>query len=77
MFLAMPSEALAETSEAANSFFNMPVLLFVAIIGATVGGEIFFLLPILLQNFGPHFMVKFSDGLENIEYVEVDGGNKT
>ncbi|XP_021865468.1 protein FLUORESCENT IN BLUE LIGHT, chloroplastic isoform X1 [Spinacia oleracea] len=38
MFLAMPSEALAETSEAANSFFNMPVLLFVAIIGATVGG---------------------------------------
>lgn len=38
MFLAMPSEALAETSEAVNSFFNMPLLLFVALIGATVGG---------------------------------------
>ncbi|XP_021716560.1 protein FLUORESCENT IN BLUE LIGHT, chloroplastic-like isoform X2 [Chenopodium quinoa] len=38
MFLAMPSEALAETSEAVNSFFNMPVLLFVALVGATVGG---------------------------------------
>ncbi|KAF2323582.1 hypothetical protein GH714_036217 [Hevea brasiliensis] len=33
-----PFEALAETCEADNSFFNMPLLLFVALIGATVGG---------------------------------------
>ncbi|XP_015580876.1 protein FLUORESCENT IN BLUE LIGHT, chloroplastic isoform X2 [Ricinus communis] len=33
-----PFEALAETREADNSFFNMPVLLFVALVGATVGG---------------------------------------
>ncbi|KAJ1407062.1 Tetratricopeptide-like helical domain superfamily [Sesbania bispinosa] len=30
--------ALAETCEADNSFFNMPILLVVALIGATVGG---------------------------------------
>ncbi|XAR49870.1 hypothetical protein NMG60_11004038 [Bertholletia excelsa] len=34
----MPFEALAETCEADSSVFNMPVLLFVALIGATVGG---------------------------------------
>ncbi|KAJ8774055.1 hypothetical protein K2173_009486 [Erythroxylum novogranatense] len=34
----MPLQALAETCEADNSFFNMPLLLFVALIGATVGG---------------------------------------
>ncbi|XWS12181.1 hypothetical protein CRYUN_Cryun37aG0067800 [Craigia yunnanensis] len=33
-----PLKALAETCEADNSFFNMPLLLFVALIGATVGG---------------------------------------
>ncbi|KAK4269053.1 hypothetical protein QN277_022258 [Acacia crassicarpa] len=34
----IPSQALAETCEADNSFFNMPLLLSVALIGATVGG---------------------------------------
>lgn len=38
LFLANPLEALAETCEADNSFFNMPLLLLVAVIGATVGG---------------------------------------
>lgn len=38
MFLTMPLEALAETSEPVNSVFNMPLFLFVALIGATVGG---------------------------------------
>lgn len=36
--LTTPFKALAETCEADNSFFNMPLLLFVALIGATVGG---------------------------------------
>ncbi|GAA0154808.1 hypothetical protein LIER_12683 [Lithospermum erythrorhizon] len=38
LILATPLEALAETCEAENSIFNMPLLLFVALIGATVGG---------------------------------------
>ncbi|GAB4850020.1 hypothetical protein Ancab_029318 [Ancistrocladus abbreviatus] len=38
LVLAMPFEALAETCEADKSPFNMPLLLFVALIGATVGG---------------------------------------
>lgn len=38
MFLTMPLEALAETSQPDNSIFNMPLFLFVALIGATVGG---------------------------------------
>nr|DAD44203.1 TPA_asm: hypothetical protein HUJ06_002433 [Nelumbo nucifera] len=38
LMLAMPFEALAETCEADNSVFNMPLLLFVALVGATVGG---------------------------------------
>lgn len=37
MFTA-PFKALAETCEADNSVFNMPILLSVALIGATVGG---------------------------------------
>ncbi|TXG68255.1 hypothetical protein EZV62_003190 [Acer yangbiense] len=36
--LTTPLKALAETCEADNSLFNMPLLLFVALIGATVGG---------------------------------------
>ncbi|CAI0418976.1 unnamed protein product [Linum tenue] len=37
--MAAPSEALAQTCEAdSNSFMTMPVLLFVALVGATVGG---------------------------------------
>ncbi|KAK2974194.1 hypothetical protein RJ640_021485 [Escallonia rubra] len=36
--LATPLHALAETCEADKSVFNMPLLLFVAIVGATVGG---------------------------------------
>ncbi|KAH9713694.1 hypothetical protein WN944_021838 [Citrus x changshan-huyou] len=38
LMLTTPFKALAETCEADNSFFNMPLLLFVALIGATVGG---------------------------------------
>ncbi|KAK4493278.1 hypothetical protein RD792_017844 [Penstemon davidsonii] len=40
LMFAKPLEALAETCEADNSVFNMnmPLLLFVALIGATVGG---------------------------------------
>ncbi|CAN1827473.1 Protein FLUORESCENT IN BLUE LIGHT, chloroplastic, partial [Linum perenne] len=39
MIAAEPSEALAQTCEASSSsFLNMPALLFVALIGATVGG---------------------------------------
>lgn len=38
LIFAAPFKALAETCEADNSFFNMPLLLFVALIGATVGG---------------------------------------
>ncbi|XWS16135.1 hypothetical protein CRYUN_Cryun34aG0059500 [Craigia yunnanensis] len=37
IFIA-PFKALAETCEADNSIYNMPLLLFVALIGATVGG---------------------------------------
>ncbi|KAK2651398.1 hypothetical protein Ddye_011254 [Dipteronia dyeriana] len=36
--LTTPLKALAETCEADNSLFNMPLLLFVALVGATVGG---------------------------------------
>ncbi|KAK9756021.1 hypothetical protein RND81_01G067400 [Saponaria officinalis] len=36
--LAMPLEALAETCETDNSLVNMPLLLFVSLVGATVGG---------------------------------------
>ncbi|XP_028752171.1 protein FLUORESCENT IN BLUE LIGHT, chloroplastic-like [Neltuma alba] len=38
LMFSIPSQALAETCEADNSFFNMPLLLSVALIGATVGG---------------------------------------
>ncbi|WRX26431.1 hypothetical protein QQP08_018918 [Theobroma cacao] len=38
LIFTAPLKALAETCEADNSFFNMPLLLFVALIGATVGG---------------------------------------
>ena len=39
LMLTVPFEALAETCESDNSFFNMPLLSFVALIGATVGGN--------------------------------------
>ncbi|XP_057504140.1 protein FLUORESCENT IN BLUE LIGHT, chloroplastic isoform X2 [Actinidia eriantha] len=38
LMLSTPFEALAETCEAGQSVFTMPLLLFVALIGATVGG---------------------------------------
>ncbi|XP_039005847.1 protein FLUORESCENT IN BLUE LIGHT, chloroplastic-like isoform X2 [Hibiscus syriacus] len=38
LIFTAPVKALAETCEADNSFFNMPLLLFVSLIGATVGG---------------------------------------
>ncbi|GMQ08091.1 hypothetical protein CsSME_00051982 [Camellia sinensis var. sinensis] len=38
LMLSMPFEALAETCEADRSVFDMPLLLFVALVGATVGG---------------------------------------
>lgn len=40
LMLTTPLKALAETCEADNSFFNMPLLLFVALVGATVGGKV-------------------------------------
>ncbi|KAA8541610.1 hypothetical protein F0562_022762 [Nyssa sinensis] len=40
LMLTAPFEALAETCESDNSVFNMPLLLFVALIGATVGGHL-------------------------------------
>lgn len=41
LMFATPLEALAETCEADNSILsmNMPLLLFVALVGATVGGK--------------------------------------
>uniref|UniRef100_A0A5B7A6Z7 Uncharacterized protein n=1 Tax=Davidia involucrata TaxID=16924 RepID=A0A5B7A6Z7_DAVIN len=38
LMLTAPFQALAETCEADKSVFDMPLLLFVALIGATVGG---------------------------------------
>ncbi|XP_015901740.2 protein FLUORESCENT IN BLUE LIGHT, chloroplastic [Ziziphus jujuba] len=38
LMFTVPFKALAETCEAENSLFNMPILLSVALIGATVGG---------------------------------------
>ncbi|KAE8709056.1 Protein FLUORESCENT IN BLUE LIGHT [Hibiscus syriacus] len=38
LIFSAPFKALAETCEADNSFFNMPLLLLVALVGATVGG---------------------------------------
>ncbi|XP_061342909.1 protein FLUORESCENT IN BLUE LIGHT, chloroplastic [Gastrolobium bilobum] len=38
LMFSTPCRALAETCEADNSLFNMPLLLAVALIGATVGG---------------------------------------
>ncbi|KAL2625186.1 hypothetical protein AAZV13_07G038600 [Glycine max] len=38
LMFSMPNTALAETCEADTSVFNMPILLAVALIGATVGG---------------------------------------
>ncbi|KAB2609953.1 protein FLUORESCENT IN BLUE LIGHT [Pyrus ussuriensis x Pyrus communis] len=38
LMLTTPLQALAETCEADNSGFSMPILLFVALVGATVGG---------------------------------------
>lgn len=42
LVFAKPLQALAETCEADDSVFNMnmPLLLFVALVGATVGGEL-------------------------------------
>lgn len=50
LMLATPLEALAETCEADNSVLNMnmPLLLFVALIGATVGGRFLGCLQVLV-----------------------------
>lgn len=40
LMLATPLHALAETCEADKSVFNMPLLLFVSLVGATVGGKV-------------------------------------
>lgn len=42
LMYARPLQALAEACEADNNIFNMnmPLLLFVALVGATVGGKI-------------------------------------
>ena len=36
---SVPLKAMAETCEAESSAFNMPILLAVALVGATVGGK--------------------------------------
>ncbi|PKA62894.1 Protein fluorescent in blue light, chloroplastic [Apostasia shenzhenica] len=38
LLFALPLKVLAETCETDNSFFNMPLLFVIALIGATVGG---------------------------------------
>lgn len=38
LMVMMPSKVLAEACEPDNSFFNMPLLFIIALIGATVGG---------------------------------------
>lgn len=38
MFI-LPLDVLAETCETESSYFNMPFLFIIALIGATVGGE--------------------------------------
>jgi len=48
---SMPDIALAETCEAGNSFFNMPILLAVALIGATVGGKAVRFLYMVILSF--------------------------
>lgn len=40
LMLSTPLEALAETCEDDTSVFNMPLLLFVALVGAAVGGKV-------------------------------------
>lgn len=48
LMLTTPLKALAETCEAENSFFNMPLLLAVALVGATVGGKILLMFMICI-----------------------------
>ena len=45
LLVATPLDAMAETCETEQSVFsmNMPLLLLVALIGATVGGKVMFL----------------------------------
>lgn len=40
LMLTAPLEALAETCETNKSDYNMPLLLFVSLVGATVGGNV-------------------------------------
>lgn len=40
MLFTAPFNALAETCETDNPLLNMPILLFVALVGATVGGKV-------------------------------------
>lgn len=50
LLISTPLDAIAETCEADNSAFNMPLLLFVALIGATVGGMHFIFVYILASS---------------------------
>lgn len=59
LIFTAPMKALAETCEADNSFFNMPLLLFVALIGATVGGTFYLASPLVLVHNGMPLCVLF------------------
>jgi len=53
---SMPNKALAETCEADKSFFTMPILLAVALIGATVGGKVVRFLCTIILACDPCFL---------------------
>lgn len=42
LMMTTPLDALAQTCEADTTVFNMPLLLLVALIGATVGGKVLY-----------------------------------
>ena len=62
LMLTTPFVALAETCEPDKSVFNMPLLLFVSLIGATVGGEVLLILGDL--NSILHITISMVKGLK-------------
>lgn len=54
LMMTTPLDALAQTCEPETSVFNMPLLLLVALIGATVGGKVLMFLTaiVLLHSLG-------------------------
>lgn len=58
LMLATPLNALAETCETDNSVYNMPLLLFVSLVGATVGGKVpIFKADLTLQLLGESSLI--------------------